>query len=166
MIPVSLSIGSVGNQIPGYSDSQIRRIAGPTVSPMEESALRSGQPGKVNKAECETCKQRKYQDGSNENVSFKSAQHISPTAAGSRVRAHEQEHVSNAYTKAAQDGGKVLQASVAIHTAVCPECGRTYISGGTTTTKISYKNEKNPYQKDLKQLHGLATEGMNFDKQI
>ena len=133
---------------------------------MEESALRSGQPGKVNKAECETCKQRKYQDGSNENVSFKSAQHISPTAAGSRVRAHEQEHVSNAYTKAAQDGGKVLQASVAIHTAVCPECGRTYISGGTTTTKISYKNEKNPYQKDLKQLHGLATEGMNFDKQI
>ena len=49
---------------------------------------------------------------------------------------------------------------------VCPECGRTYISGGTTTTKIAYKNENNPYQKDLKKLHGLATEGMNFDKQI
>jgi hypothetical protein len=133
---------------------------------MEVSALKSGQPGKVNKAECETCKQRKYQDGSNENVSFKSAQHISPTAAGARVRAHEQEHVSNAYSKAAEDGGKVLQASVAIHTAVCPECGRTYISGGTTTTKISYSNEDNPYQKGLKKLHGLATEGMNFDKQI
>ena len=133
---------------------------------MEVSALKSDQPGKVNKAECETCKQRKYQDGSNENVSFKSAQHISPTAAGARVRAHEQEHVSNAYSKAAEDGGKVLQASVAIHTAVCPECGRTYISGGTTTTKISYSNEDNPYQKGLKKLHGLATEGMNFDKQI
>ncbi len=163
---MSLSVGSIENQIPGYSSAQIRRIAGPTVSPMEESALRSGQPGKVNKAECQTCKSRKYQDGSDENVSFKSAQHISPTAAGSRVRAHEQEHVSNAYTKAAQDGGKVLQASVAIHTAVCPECGRTYISGGTTTTKIAYKGENNPYQKDLKKLHGLATEGMNFDKQI
>ncbi len=163
---MSLSVGSIENQIPGYSSAQIRRIAGPTVSPMEESALRSGRPGKVNKAECETCKARKYQDGSDENVSFKSAQHISPTAAGTRVRAHEQEHVSNAYTKAAQEGGKVLQASVAIHTAVCPECGRTYISGGTTSTKISYKNENNPYQKGLKQLHGLATEGMNFDKQI
>ena len=159
---MSLSVGSIENQIPGYSSAQIR----PTVSPMEESALRSGRPGKVNKAECETCKARKYQDGSDENVSFKSAQHISPTAAGTRVRAHEQEHVSNAYTKAAQEGGKVLQASVAIHTAVCPECGRTYISGGTTSTKISYKNENNPYQKGLKQLHGLATEGMNFDKQI
>ena len=133
---------------------------------MEESALKSGQPGKVNKAECQTCKERKYQDGSDENVSFKSAQHISPTAAGARVRAHEQEHVSNAYSKASKDGGKVLQASVAIHTAICPECGRTYISGGTTTTRIAYKNEKNPYKKGLKKLHGLATEGMNFDKQI
>ena len=111
---MSLSIGSVQNQIPGYSPAQVRRIAGPTVTPMEESALRSGKPGKVNKAECATCKARKYQDGSIENVSFKSAQHISPTAAGSRVRAHEQEHVSNAYTKAAQSGGKVLQASVSI----------------------------------------------------
>ena len=163
---MNLSVNSIAERIPGYSESQVRRIAGPTVTPMEESALKTGNPGRVNKAECQTCKQRKYQDGSDENVSFKTAQHMSPSEAGTRVRAHEQEHVSNAYTKAAQDGGKVLQASVAIHTAVCPECGRTYISGGTTTTKISYKNEKNPYQKDLKQLHGLATEGMNFDKQI
>ena len=32
------------------------------------------------KGECQTCKNRKYQDGSNENVSFKSASHISPPA--------------------------------------------------------------------------------------
>ena len=58
------------------------------------------------KEECETCKNRKYQDGSNEsNVSFKSATHVSPEAAGSAVRAHEQQHVSNAYKKAAADNG-------------------------------------------------------------
>ena len=51
------------------------------------------------KGECQTCKNRKYQDGSNENVSFKSASHISPEAAGIRVAAHEAEHVSNAYAK-------------------------------------------------------------------
>ena len=47
------------------------------------------------KGECQTCKNRKYQDGSNENVSFKSASHISPEAAGIRVAAHEAEHVSS-----------------------------------------------------------------------
>ena len=81
--------------------------------------------------ECETCASRKYQDGSDEQVSFKSPQHINPKAAGARVRGHEQERVNNSYSKAKEVGGKVLNASVAIHTAVCPECGRTYVSGGT-----------------------------------
>ena len=114
--------------------------------------------------ECQTCKNRKYQDGSNEgNVSFKTAAHVSPQAAGQAVRAHEGQHVSNAFKKAAQDGGKVLQASVAIHTAVCPECGRTYVSGGTTTTKIKYSNEDNPYTKNRKGLDNGLLSGMNFD---
>lgn len=113
--------------------------------------------------ECETCASRKYQDGSDENVSFKSAQHISPNAAAARVRGHEQEHVSNAYDKAKQAGGKVINASVAIHTAVCPECGRTYVSGGTTTTQIKYPNEDNPYQKNKKNADGSILSGMNFD---
>lgn len=101
-------------------------------------------------AECKTCKERKYQDGSDEEVSFKSAAHISPDAAASRVRNHEQEHVSNAYKNAAQNNGKVVSCNVSIHTSVCPECGRTYVSGGTTATQIKYYNEENPYQKELK----------------
>ena len=116
--------------------------------------------------ECETCNNRKYQDGSNENVSFKSASHISPEAAGSAVRAHEGEHVSNAYTKAAQNNGKVVNASVSIHTSVCPECGRTYVSGGTTNTMIKYSNEDNPYQKNQKALDAVSLVGANIDYAI
>ena len=100
--------------------------------------------------ECQTCKRRKYKDGSDEMVSFKTAQHVSPEMAATAVRAHEQEHVSNAYKKAAKDNGKVVSASVSIHTAICPECGRSYVSGGTTHTQIKYYNEDNPYQQDLK----------------
>lgn len=121
-------------------------------------------PGrKSSPEECETCKNRKYQDGSDEMVSFKSAAHISPQAAASAVRSHEQEHVSNAYKKAAQKNGKVVAASVAIHTSVCPECGRSYVSGGTTSTQIKYFNEENPYQKDLKAADSMKYQGMNVN---
>ena len=115
--------------------------------------------------ECETCKNRKYQDGSVENVSFKAAAHISPEASAARVRGHEQEHVANAYKKAAQDNGKVLQASVSLKTAICPECGRSYVSGGTTSTRIKYSkdSETNPYAKDRKAIQGQAVAGQNLD---
>lgn len=121
-------------------------------------------PGrKSSPAECETCKNRKYQDGSNEMVSFKSASHISPQASSSRVRAHEQEHVTNAYNKAAQNKGKVLSATVSLRTAVCPECGTVYTAGGTTTTKISYSDESNPYQQNKKSADAAMLIGRNLD---
>lgn len=113
--------------------------------------------------ECQTCKMRKYKDGSDEMVSFKTAQHISPESAASAVRAHEQEHVSNAYKKAAMNDGKVVSASVSIHMGICPECGRTYVSGGTTHTQIRYYNEDNPYQQDLKTADWAKYAGMNLD---
>ena len=129
-------------------------------------ASRVKMPGKKSSpAECETCSERKYQDGSDEcNVSFKAAAHISPTAAGAAVRAHEQEHVDNAYKKAKEGNGKVLQASVAIHTSICPECGRTYVSGGETTTKIAYgrDNDKNPFLQNMKNRDAGLLRGMNF----
>ncbi len=119
------------------------------LSPEEEKAKASGH--KSTPAECETCKRRKYQDGSDEMVSFKAAGHIDPGNAASVVMSHEQEHVSNAYQKAKDGNGEVVRASVRLKTAVCPECGRTYISGGETTTQIRYYNEDNPYQKDMKE---------------
>ena len=138
--------------------------SGVTVNPGESTVKSPGR--KSSPAECETCKNRKYQDGSDEMVSFKSATHISPQSAASAVRSHEQEHVSNAYKKAAQNNGKVMSASVAIHTDVCPECGRSYVSGGTTTTQIKYYNEDNPYQKNLKAADALKYQGMNFDMAV
>ena len=121
---------------------------------------------KVNGTECQTCKNRKYQDGSDEMVSFKSAAHISPQAAAGRIRAHEQEHVANAYDEAFQKDGKVLNASVSLKTAICPECGRSYVAGGLTRTTIRYSNESNPYQKNMKSAHRAALTGMNFDKGV
>ncbi|MBQ6788478.1 MAG: hypothetical protein IJO85_12275 [Lachnospiraceae bacterium] len=146
-----------------YSDSANRAVYG-TTEP------NTSNPDEVKKAgrksspeECQTCKERKYQDGSDENVSFKSAAHISPESAGTRVRAHEQEHVSNAYKKAAQKNGKVINASVSIHTSICSECGRTYVSGGTTNTTIKYSNEENPYQKERKAQDAINLIGANIN---
>lgn len=142
----------------------------PGVKPQNPSEDAKKLPGQIDEnkqnapdTECQTCENRKYQDGSDEMVSFKSAAHISPESAGSIVRAHEQEHVRNAYAKAATDNGKVISASVTLKTAICPECGRSYVSGGTTHTQIKYYNEENPYQKELKSADHSKYSGMNAD---
>ena len=88
------------------------KSGGATLNPGESTNVSPGR--KSSPAECETCRNRKYQDGSDEMVSFKSAAHISPQASASRVMAHEQEHVSNAYKKAAQNNGKVISANVSL----------------------------------------------------
>lgn len=147
-------------------------LSAPGSSPERDVNVNPGEsdvkaPGrKSSPAECETCKNRKYQDGSNEMVSFKSASHISPEASASRVRAHEQEHVVNAYNKASMKNGKVISASVSLRTSICPECGRTYVSGGETNTQIKYFNEENPYQKGKKTADSSVYAGMNIDAAV
>lgn len=119
------------------------------------------------KGECQTCKNRKYQDGSDENVSFKAAAHISPEASAARVMGHEKEHVANAYTKAAEKGGRVISAGVTLKMARCPECGRSYVAGGVTRTLIKYnkEDEKNPYNQMIKSEDADAYTGLNFDEE-
>lgn len=144
-----------------YSTSLKKDLVPPANTSDPDKLKKAGR--KSSPEECQTCKERKYQDGSDESVSFKSAAHISPESAGARVRAHEQEHVSNAYKKAAQKNGKVINASVSIHTSICSECGRTYVSGGTTNTTIKYNNEENPYQKERKAQDAMNLIGANID---
>lgn len=171
-----MMIGNVSGYAP-YNSIYMNPSAGTPSSDMTNSkedplaGKISTNPDEVKKAgrrsspeECQTCKERKYQDGSDEgNVSFKTASHIAPESAAAKVRAHEGEHVSNAYKKAAQENGKVINASVAIHTSICPECGRTYVSGGVTNTTIKYENEDNPYMKNRKDLDAINMRGANID---
>ena len=86
-------------------------------------------------AECKTCAERKYQDGSDDpGVSFKTAAHISPDQAAAKVRSHEYEHVVREQAKAEREDREVVSQSVQLHTSICPECGRSYVSGGVTNT--------------------------------
>lgn len=85
---------------------------------------------------CQACSERKYQDGSNDaGVSFKAATNIAPEAAASLVRAHEQQHVSHERANA-HEKGLTAMSTVKIHTDICPECKKIYVSGGTTTTQF------------------------------
>lgn len=155
--------GSVSGASAGADRTDaVRGISPAGAAGTAEGAENSRAAKRAGRVECQTCKERKYQDGSDEMVSFKAAAHISPESAGSAVMAHEQEHVSNAYKEAALKGGRVLQASVQLHMGVCPECGRSYVAGGTTSTKIQY-NEDNPYEQNAKSLQAEALTGNHVD---
>ena len=85
--------------------------------------------------ECETCKNRKYVDQSDDpSVSFQSPAHISPGQSAAVVMSHEREHVANEQARAEQEGRKVVSQTVSLSMGVCPECGRVYVAGGTTRT--------------------------------
>ena len=104
----------------------------------------------MEEAECQTCKNRKYQDGSDDpGVSFKTATNVAPEQAAAAVRGHEQEHVVREQAKAQREDRRVVSQSVTIHTAICPECGDVYVSGGTTRTSTKANpTEEQPQQQD------------------
>lgn len=113
--------------------------------------------------ECQTCKNRKYVDGSNEaDVSFKTPGHIAPENSASMVMAHEQMHVSNARQEGGKENASLVSASVRLKMAVCPECGRSYVEGGVTNTTIKY-TESNPYERNRKLLEGSFLKGQYID---
>lgn len=93
--------------------------------------------------ECQTCRERKYQDGSDDpGVSFKTPTNVAPELAASAVRGHEQEHVVREQAEARREGREVVSQSVTYHTAICPECGKVYVSGGTTRTSTRAVQEQ------------------------
>ncbi|WP_251316070.1 hypothetical protein [Flintibacter muris] len=103
----------------------------------------------MEEAECQTCKNRKYQDGSDDpGVSFKTATNVAPEQAAAAVRGHEQEHVVREQAKAQREDRKVVSQSVTIHTDICPECGDVYVSGGTTRTTTKANPVEEPQQQD------------------
>ena len=114
-----VTAGETGQRVPGAEGSQ-------STAGVQEA---SGEK------ECQTCKERKYQDGSDDaGVSYQTPTHIAPEQAASAVRGHEMEHVVRERASAEREDRRVVSQSVSMHTAICPECGRVYVSGGTTRT--------------------------------
>ena len=111
-------------------------VAGAPANNGAEAVQKAAEEGK-----CQTCENRKYQDGSDDmSVSFQTPTRIDPANVASAVRGHEMEHVSHEQAKARQEDRKVVSQSVTLHTAICPECGKAYISGGTTRTTTMADN--------------------------
>ena len=104
----------------------------------------------LEEGECQTCESRKYQDGSDDmGVSFQTPTNIKPEQAASAVRGHEMEHVYREQAKAGREGRKVVSQNVTIHTEICPECGKSYVSGGTTRTVTKADTDNAAQQQDL-----------------
>lgn len=103
--------------------------------------------------ECETCRNRRYQDDSDDSaVSFQMATRMNPTQAQHRVRAHEMEHVRRESAKASEEGKVVVSQSVQIMTDTCEECGKIYVSGGLTRTKT---------RTDMRDFHSMFMLGFD-----
>lgn len=111
-------------------DSALKNASGEEKASGIEGAQEALEEGK-----CETCEKRKYQDGSTDaGVSYKTPTKIAPEQAAAAVRGHEMEHVVREQAKAKREDRTVVSQSVTIHTDICPECGKVYVSGGTTKT--------------------------------
>jgi uncharacterized Zn finger protein (UPF0148 family) len=117
------------------------------LSKAEEKQLK-----KTGQLECETCKKRKYKDGSDDpGVSYKSASHISTAQSASKVMSHEMEHYRRETSQAEQNDEKITSISVSTSMAICPECGKRYTSGGETRVtkrKDVQKESENNYFKN------------------
>ena len=132
-------------QAPGLPSAK-----GDAIQQAEDSAVKDAKSARevMEEGECQTCKERKYQDGSDDpGVSFKTPTHISPDQAASAVRGHEMEHVYREQAKADREGRKVVSQSVTMHTEICPECGKAFVSGGTTRT-VTKADTGNAAQQD------------------
>ena len=116
-------------QLPNAADEAARLRIGPFKQDEDEQSKAAKLPGdsddeddSLNGAQdeaedgrCKTCEERKY---------------------------HEMEHVYREQAKAQREGRKVVSQTVTLHNAICPECGKVYISGGTTRTSTMANNRQ------------------------
>ena len=137
-------------QIPGLpgQEEQIPGLPGQEEAGEAALGAESAQDA-LKQGECETCEKRKYQDGSDDmGVSYQTPTNIKPEQAASAVRGHEMEHVYREQAKADREGRKVVSQSVTMHSEICPECGKSYVSGGTTRTVTKADTDNAAQQED------------------
>ncbi len=129
----------------GDAENKQNTAGVPADKKTDEAGGLNGAQKAAEDGKCQTCEQRKYQDGSDDaGVSFKTPTRIDPGQVASAVRGHEMEHVYREQAKAQREGRKVVSQSVTLHTAICPECGKVYISGGTTRTATKSVADNQP----------------------
>ena len=131
----------------GYQNNgNAQTVLGSKEASEEKSLI--GRPQKYDgfgKKECQTCANRRYQDGSNDSgVSFQTPTKLSPDEAASAVRSHEMEHVTRNQAKARREGKEIVSQSVTIHMAKCPECGEML-----TEKKNKIKCSSCDYEKEI-----------------
>lgn len=113
--------------------------------------------------QCKTCAERRYQDQSDDSgVSFQTPTKINPASVASEVRGHEMEHVGREQAKADMEEKEVISQSVTLHSGICEECGRIYISGGTTRT-VTKEETDNPFNEIFTDE---PFKGNNIDKYV
>ncbi len=114
---------------------------------------------KTNTGECQTCSERRYQDGSHDSgVSFKNPTKLTPDQAASAVISHEKEHYTREAQAAKNENKDVLVNSIRLESSICPDCGRSYISGGETTTVTRTRPNNSPSP-----VTNPQTSGLNLD---
>ena len=147
---MSLSISALGGYdtfYPIYSAAPVNRADAVDRVSRDSGNTKTESGDKVKKGECQTCAKRKYVDGSN-----------------AKVMAHEQEHVANAIAEGSKPNKELISATVSLHTSVCPECGRTYVSGGNTHTVMRTTSDtSNPYAELQQRMNRNFSAGLNFD---
>lgn len=137
---------AVRMRIKPYGESPLQGAEKSGEGNRSDGGLKVGPEGAqaaIEEGKCETCEKRKYQDGSDDmGVSFQTPTRIAPEQVASAVRGHENEHVVREQAKAQREDRRVVSQSVTLHTDICPECGKTYISGGTTRTVTAANAEE------------------------
>lgn len=114
--------------------AQAKQIA-QKVKTEQPNRKKDGFIGDCPDCQCEKCRARRYQDGSNDSrVSFQMPTVMDPVKAKTRVMSHEMEHVRSEQYKARRENKVVVSQSVRIMNDRCEECGRSYVKGGFTRT--------------------------------
>ena len=113
--------------------AQAKQIA--KTAEQQSDKKKDGFIGDCPDCQCEKCRSRRYQDGSNDSrVSFQMPTVMDPVKARTKVMSHEMEHVRSEQHKAKQENKVVVSQSVRIMNDRCEECGRNYVKGGFTRT--------------------------------
>ena len=109
-----------------------------TYSPVNNEKTAPSEP----KGECGTCAGRRYVDKSDDaSVSYQTPTKLSPSTAALSVGSHEREHVANERAKAEREEREIVNQTVSIKYAICPECNIMYPSGGVTRTQSIKRSE-------------------------